>query len=174
MAAICCSMPRMGVFSGSRAMGPQRAVLAPAVSRRGTVQVVAAEQQKKKRTPQPVKRAEIAEERRMRNRSRKSAIATYMKKVLKMSEAVTKSQALDEQQVAQLEQYVADAFSEIDKAVTKGTLHRNTADRRKARVSRIKRQALIAAGLYAPQPQQPGYFFYQRIQARKAAAAATE
>lgn len=64
------------------AVGPQRAqLLAPTISRRGTVQVVAAEEQKKKRTPQPEKRAELALERRSRNRSRKSAIATRTRKV---------------------------------------------------------------------------------------------
>lgn len=89
-----------------------------------------------------------------------------------MAESVAKVQLMDEQQVKRLEQLVSEAFSEIDKAVTKGSLHINTADRRKARVAKYKRQALIAAGLYAPQPEQPGYFFYQRIQARKAAAAA--
>eukprot|EP00775_Hariotina_reticulata_P009225 gene9225-9390_t len=166
-------MPRLGAFSGSRVAAPQRvAVQAPVQLRRGAVQVVAAEQQNKKRTPQPVKRAELAEDRRARNRSRKSAIATRMKKVVKMAESVAKVQLMDEQQVKRLEQLVSEAFSEIDKAVTKGTLHINTADRRKARVAKYKRQALIAAGLYAPQPEQPGYFFYQRIQARKAAAAA--
>lgn len=91
--------------------------------------------------------------------------------VMRLSEATVKAQALDEQQLVQLENFVADAFSQIDKAVIKGTLHRNTADRRKARVSRAKRQALIAAGLYTPQPEQPGYFFYQRMQARKTAGA---
>ncbi|KAF8072781.1 RPS20 [Scenedesmus sp. PABB004] len=152
---------------------PQRAALRPpALARRGAVQVVAAEAQDKKRTDSAVKRADLAEERRMRNKSRKSAIATYMKKVTKLAESVVKTQALDEQQVAALDRAVADAFSAIDKAVIRGTLHHNTGDRRKARVSKYKRQALIAAGLYAPQPEQPGYFFYQRIQARKAAAAA--
>jgi hypothetical protein len=92
--------------------------------------------------------------------------------VIKMSESVTKTQALDEQQVSQLESYVSDAYGAIDKAVSKGTLHANTADRRKARVAKYKRQALIAAGLYAPQPEQPGYFFYTKMQARKAGAAA--
>lgn len=82
MASLMSSMPRMGVFSGSRVMAPQRAVmLAPAVPRRAAVQVFAAEQ-KKKRTDSAVKRAQLAEERRMRNKSRKSAIATYMKKVI--------------------------------------------------------------------------------------------
>ncbi|WIA28893.1 hypothetical protein OEZ86_011417 [Tetradesmus obliquus] len=161
----------MGVFSGSRVVAPQRAVLlAPAMPRRAAVQVMAAEQNKK-RTDSAVKRADLAEDRRMRNKSRKSAIATYMKKVVKMAESVTKSQALDEQQVSQLESYVSDAYGAIDKAVSKGTLHANTADRRKARVAKYKRQALIAAGLYAPQPEQPGYYFYTRMQARKAAAA---
>jgi hypothetical protein len=76
---------RAGVFSGSRvAVAPQRAqLLAPTNSRRGAVQVVAAEatEQNKKRTPQSQKRAQIALERRSRNRSRKSAIATRTKKV---------------------------------------------------------------------------------------------
>lgn len=76
---------RAGVFTGSRvAVAPQRAqLLAPTISRRGAVQVVAAEatEQNKKRTPQPEKRAQIALDRRSRNRSRKSAIATRTKKV---------------------------------------------------------------------------------------------
>jgi hypothetical protein len=71
----------MGVFSGSRVVAPQRAVLlAPAMPRRAAVQVMAAEQNKK-RTDSAVKRAELAEDRRSKNKSRKSAIATYMKKV---------------------------------------------------------------------------------------------
>jgi hypothetical protein len=76
---------RAGVLTGSRvAVAPQRAqLLAPTISRRGAVQVVAAEatEQNKKRTPQPEKRAQIALDRRSRNRSRKSAIATRTKKV---------------------------------------------------------------------------------------------
>jgi hypothetical protein len=84
---------RAGMFGGavsssSRvALAPQRAqLLAPTISRRGAVQVVAAEpaakgEQKKKRTPQSEKRAELALDRRSRNRSRKSAIATRTKKV---------------------------------------------------------------------------------------------
>lgn len=89
-AAFKTSLPRAGVFGGSRvAVGPQRAqLLAPTISRRGTVQVVAAEEQKKKRTPQPEKRAELALERRSRNRSRKSAIATRTKKVCAIRGAV--------------------------------------------------------------------------------------
>lgn len=79
----------MGVFSGARVAAPQRSsLLAPVLQRRGAVQVVAAEQQKKKRTPQPVKRAQLSEERRMRNKPRKSAIATRMKKVIAAATAL--------------------------------------------------------------------------------------
>lgn len=63
--------------------------MAPSISRRGALQVVAAEPGKeekdkkapKKRTPAPVKRAMISEERRMYNKARKSACATRIKKV---------------------------------------------------------------------------------------------
>lgn len=83
-----CVSSRAGVFGGSISsrvapVAPQRAQLAPTLSRRGAVQVVAAEGegQKKKRTPQPEKRAQLSKDRRSRNRSRKSAIATRTKKV---------------------------------------------------------------------------------------------
>lgn len=93
--------------------------------------------------------------------------------VAKLADAAAKGLSLDEQQVQQLEKFVSEAFQEIDKAVSKGTLHANTGARRKAKVSGYKRQALIAAGLYAPKPEQPGYFFFQRLETRRSAAAAT-
>jgi hypothetical protein len=55
------------------------------VVQRGALQVVAAEPDKEKkvqkRTPAPVKRAQLSEERRMYNKARKSACATRIKKV---------------------------------------------------------------------------------------------
>lgn len=57
------------------------------MTQRGALQVVAAEDKEKdkkapkKRTPFPVKRAQLAEERRMYNKARKSACATRIKKV---------------------------------------------------------------------------------------------
>ena len=74
---------RAGVF-GVRPTGPQRASLAaPLRLQRGALQVVAAEPvaQNKKRTPQAEKRAQLAEERRQHNKSRKSACATRIRKV---------------------------------------------------------------------------------------------
>ena len=38
----------------------------------------------------------------------------------------------------------------IDKAVSKGVLHLNTAARRKARLAKARQNVLIAAGLYTP------------------------
>lgn len=77
---------RAGTITGPRTaprVAQHRVVFAPVTSRpqRGALQVVAAEEQKKKRTDPAVKRAELAVERRMANRSRKSACATYIKKV---------------------------------------------------------------------------------------------
>lgn len=75
-----------GTFTASRIatrMAQHRVAFAPVSSRpqRGALQVVAAEEQAKKRTDSAVKRESLAIERRMRNRSRKSACATYIKKV---------------------------------------------------------------------------------------------
>lgn len=139
---------------------------------RRSLHVVAAEAQTKKRTPQPVKRAELAEERRMRNKSQKSAIATRIKKVLKLTDALTKSPEGAAEQVPALEKLVAEAYKQIDGAAAKGVIHANTAARRKARVAKHKQEVLISAGLYTPAPEQPGYRFYQRLQAAKAKAAA--
>lgn len=68
----------MASMMGMRASGLAR----PAVQhRRTSVVVMAAADEKKKRLPQPVKRAQQAVERRMENKSRKSATATRVKKV---------------------------------------------------------------------------------------------
>lgn len=72
----------MASMMGSRASvaAPRPAVRAAVVQRRSVV-VFAAADEKKKRLPQPVKRAQQAVERRMVNKSRKSATATRIKKV---------------------------------------------------------------------------------------------
>jgi len=138
---------------------------------RGALVVVAAESKKQEPMDPAVKRAKLAVERRMRNKSRKSAIATRTKKVVKLSETLVRAPvAADAPELKQIEQLVSEAYTEIDKAVKVGTLHKNTGDRRKARVAKYKRQALIAAGAYVPTPEQPGYSFYQRMQAKTAKA----
>lgn len=159
-------------------VAPRRAAFA-VPQQRGALQVMAAApgaavDQKKKRTPQPVKRAEQAEERRQANKSRKSACATRIKKVVKVAEGLIKNPASSSEDVAPLEALVSAAYKEIDTAVSKGIFHANTASRKKARVAKYKRQALIAAGLYTPTEEQPGFSFLKRLQATKEAKAAAQ
>ncbi len=72
-----------------------------------------------------IKRVDVAERNRERNRSWKSAVRTARNKVeesLKKADKTTLAGSLNE------------AFSTIDRAVAKGVLHKNTAARRKARL----------------------------------------
>ena len=91
----------------------------------------------------------------MANKGRKSLVASRIKKVLKMSEALIKTP--DATQVPALEALVSEAYKSIDTAVSKGVIHANTAARRKARVAHWKRQvrfddgaaAAVVNGLFA-------------------------
>ena len=51
-----------------------------------------------------------------------------------------------------MEQLIAEAYKEVDKAVSKGVIHKNTAARRKSRLAAAKRATLVSAGLYTPAP----------------------
>lgn len=82
-----------------------------------------------------IKRAEIAERNRTRNRSWKSAVTTARRKLV---EAV-KGGELSEAQAA-----LDKAYSVVDRAVAKGVIHRTAGARRKSR---------LAAQLAALQPQ---------------------
>ncbi len=70
------------------------------------------------------KRILVAERNRQRNRSVRSAVKTAMKRAV----ATTGAEA---------EGAFRDAVSRIDKAVTKGVLHKNTAARRKSQLARL-------------------------------------
>lgn len=87
MASLCSGLNRAGVF-GTRQLAPRvvpcrASPVAAQRLQRGALQVVAAGEgeQAKKRTDSAVKRAQIAEERRKANKSRKSACSTRIKKV---------------------------------------------------------------------------------------------
>jgi hypothetical protein len=86
-----------------------------------------------------------------------------------MVEAMNKAMPSSEADVKPLETLIAQASSEIDTAVTKGIMHKNTAARRKARLSKTKRRLLISAGLYAPAQGSPDYDFYLQQQQKKSA-----
>ena len=49
--------------------------------------------------------------------------------------------------------FISEAYQEIDKAVSKGILHKNTAARRKSKLALARQKLLIKAGLYTPAPQ---------------------
>ena len=71
------------------------------------------------------KRIRQAEKRRLRNKHYKSMMKTYIKKVRTASDRETAEQALRQ------------ATSIIDKLVSKGIIHKNTAANRKARLTRF-------------------------------------
>merc|ERR1719408_826740 len=90
----------------------------------------------------------LSDKRRLINRGRKSAVATLAKKVFKAVKVLSASEHIDDSNISPIEQLISEAYSEIDKAVRKGVIHRNTGNRRKSRIAGAKRKLLIAKGLY--------------------------
>lgn len=84
-----------------------------------------------KRIKSGLKRVEVAERNRQRNVMVKSAIKTATKKALESVE--DKSETLQSDLVA--------AISKLDKAVSKGILHKNTVARRKSRLMKKLNQS---------------------------------
>ena len=100
----------------------------------------------------------MSERNRQYNKSRKSAIATRSKKVLKTLVSLKRAQKTEEieaeivrEKMQQVEIWVGEAYSEIDRAMVKGVIDKNTANRRKSKLARAKKQALIDLGLYSPE-----------------------
>ncbi len=72
------------------------------------------------------KRVEIAERNKLRNVAIKSSVKTAVKKVY---EAIK-----EKAEEKQIQEFLNKAYSLIDKAVSKGVLHKNTAARKKSRL----------------------------------------
>lgn len=72
------------------------------------------------------KRVDVSERNRLRNIAIKSSLKTAVKKVY---EAIKTNAAAE-----QIQETVNNAYSLIDKAVSKGVLHKNTAARKKSRL----------------------------------------
>lgn len=81
-----------------------------------------------------IKRAQISERNRLRNKAYKSAIKTLMKKYFAAVEQYAANPTPEV--MAQVRTRMAEAFSKIDKAVKKGVLHRNNGARKKSRLTR--------------------------------------
>ena len=95
-------------------------------------------------TKSALKRVNIAERNRLRNKSYKSAVKTLMKKYFTAVETYTANPTPELKQ--EVQQQMAAAYSKIDKAVKRGVLHPNNGARKKSRLAaRLKRYELSAA-----------------------------
>lgn len=91
-------------------------------------------------TKSAIKRIQIAERNRLRNKAYKSAVKTLMKKYF----AAVENYAANPSPEAQVEasNRMAEAYSKIDKAVKRGILHPNNGARKKSRLARKLKQHL--------------------------------
>lgn len=82
-----------------------------------------------------IKRVQIAERNRLRNKSYKSAVKTLMKKYL--ASVNTYAANPTPEQMQQVQSSMSQAFSKIDKAVKRGIIHRNNGARKKSRLAKV-------------------------------------
>ena len=74
-----------------------------------------------------LKRVKVSREQNLRNRMISSAVKTAIKKFDK---------ALESKDEAAIEEAYTAAVSKVDKAVTKGVIHKNSANRKKAQLAK--------------------------------------
>ncbi|BAY07201.1 30S ribosomal protein S20 [Calothrix sp. NIES-2098] len=84
-------------------------------------------------TKSALKRAQIAERNRLRNKAYKSAVKTLMKKYLNAVEVYAANPTPELNQ--QVQERLAEAYSKIDKAVKRGVLHPNNGARKKSKLA---------------------------------------
>jgi small subunit ribosomal protein S20 len=90
-----------------------------------------------------IKRVEVAERNRLRNKSFKSAVRTLMKSCLIAAEKY-KSDPTPEA-LADVQVKMSASYSKIDKAVKKGILHKNNGAHKKARLAAALKSVAVAA-----------------------------
>lgn len=86
-----------------------------------------------------IKRIQVSERNRLRNKSYKSAVKTITKRYLSALEQYSADPSPEATSLVQSE--LSAAFSKIDKAVKRGVYHRNTGARRKANLTKAWKQA---------------------------------
>lgn len=84
-------------------------------------------------TKSALKRAQIAERNRLRNKTYKSAVKTLMKKYLEAVQVYTTNPTPELKE--QVQTRLSEAYSKIDKAVKRGILHPNNGARKKSRLA---------------------------------------
>jgi len=115
--------------------------ISTSAARRQGAFVVEAKQNKEARAKQSANE-------RLYNKARKSEITTRMKKVFMNAQALMAADSCSESDISGLEKLISEATKSVDKAVARGTLHKNTGARRKARMSKYKMDVRVAKGLY--------------------------
>lgn len=80
-----------------------------------------------------LKRAQIAERNRLRNKSYKTAVKTLMKKCFTAVEAHKANPS--EETTKEVQTRMSEAYSKIDKAVKRGVLHPNNGARKKSQLA---------------------------------------
>jgi small subunit ribosomal protein S20 len=93
-------------------------------------------------TKSALKRVQISERNRLRNKAYKSAVRTLMKKYFTAVEGYSADPTPENQKI--VDEAMSAAFSKIDKAVKRNVLHRNNGARKKARLSKVLAQAKAA------------------------------
>jgi small subunit ribosomal protein S20 len=90
-----------------------------------------------------IKRIQIGERNRMRNKAYKSTVKTFMKKCLQAIDEYAASPDADNLAAAQ--QNLSAAYSKIDKAVKCQVLHRTNGARKKARLASALKKVAVAS-----------------------------
>ncbi|UKO98040.1 30S ribosomal protein S20 [Nostoc sp. UHCC 0870] len=85
-------------------------------------------------TKSALKRAQIAERNRLRNKNYKSSAKTLMKKYLNAVDVYAANPTPELKQ--EVDARLSEAFSKIDKAVKRGVLHPNNGARKKSRLAK--------------------------------------
>jgi len=93
-------------------------------------------------TKSAIKRVQIAERNRLRNKAYSSAVKTLMKKYFSTLEAYAANPTPELKQ--EVQQRMSAAYSKIDRAVKRGVLHRNNGARKKSRLAKRLKQYEMA------------------------------
>lgn len=87
-----------------------------------------------------LKRIDIAERNRLRNKSYKSSVKTLMKKYFAAVEQYAANPT--DEALKEVNERMSLAYAKIDKAVKRGVLHQNNGDRKKSRLARFLKRHL--------------------------------
>uniref|UniRef100_A0A2P2PMR7 30S ribosomal protein S20 n=1 Tax=Rhizophora mucronata TaxID=61149 RepID=A0A2P2PMR7_RHIMU len=98
-------------------------------------------------TASVAKRIRRSEKMQIKNKARKSKVKARMIKVFEALDELKNKPNMQAEEMVHIDKLIEKAHSTINKAVSAGVLHRNTGQRRKARLARRKRVVEVHHGL---------------------------